>query len=216
MYRVGGSNNNDDVESDVALTSNWQQVTAVGWIVNGGAFLAAIAVTGPGTVWVDDAALSDIPGTLTPTPNLGVISPSFFGMHVADFQESQLLNPGFEPPYYRAGVNNPVSGVVAADWTNKSSLSASVVFSLDTNNPHSGATSQKISANLSSAAAQLTQTLSLVPGSTYTLTIWMRGSGYTQVALVGAPPFAQNAIYAQMNPALTSNWQQFSVSGQVE
>ena len=103
------------IQESMTLTADWQQVTATGYIgTTEGAYLM-IAMSVPGTLWADDFALSYTPGTIAPTPRLGPIPLSFFGMHVENFIQSELLNSGFEPPYTSVGVNNPISGNVAAE-----------------------------------------------------------------------------------------------------
>ena len=144
-----------------------------------------IQATGPATLWVDDAAISYTPGTFGPAPNLGPIAPSFFGMHAQWFNNSQLWNGGFEPPYHQVGVHNKVSGDVAANWADNSAYAGAdvtVAYSQDTNNPHSGVSSQKISvSSVNSGSVQLIQILSLLPGATYTMTAWLRGDPATKM-----------------------------------
>ena len=203
-------------ENDVALTSAWQQVSIQGYITTTEMGFVVIQATGPATLWVDDAAVSYTPGTVSPTPNLGPISPSFFGMHVQRFNNSRLWNGGFEPPYYQVGVHNKVSGDVAANWLVYSGNSdVTVAFSQDTNNPHSGVSSQKISvSSVNSSNVQLFQLLSLLPGATYTMTAWLRGDPGTKVQMI-LYEGSSNTSRASAGVSLTSNWKQVSITGQV-
>jgi len=109
------------IQNSLALTADWQQLTATGYIATNELAYLMIAISTPGTLWADDFALSFAPGTFVPTPRIGPIPTSFFGMHVENFLESQLLNSGFEPPYVSAGVNNPISGNTAVNWYDNSS-----------------------------------------------------------------------------------------------
>jgi hypothetical protein len=205
-------------ETDVALTSAWQQVSIRGYITTTEMGNLMISADGPATLWVDDAALSYIPGTIGPTPNPGLISPSFFGMHVQQFSYNQLRNSGFEPPYYSVGVQNKISGNIAANWMDNSAWAdVTVAYSEDTNNPHSGVSSQKISVSAvpSGGAVQLMQPLCLLPGATYTLTAWLRGDSSTKMNLVLRQYGEPYTAYAQAGVSLTSNWKQVSVTGQV-
>lgn len=209
------------LESNIDLTANWQQVVASGYVtLNDTAFLS-ITIPAAATVWVDDASISYTAGTITPTPNLGPIPSSFFGMHVNNFAYNQLWNPGFEPPFGVVGVNNPISGQIAANWqhNNSNALTAGVtaVFSRDTTNPHSGTSSQKIEirSGASGASTQLVQSVALVAGATYTVSAWFRGDSSVSVRLSLFQGEGGTNLYAQTSVPLTPNWRQASVSGQV-
>src|SRR6185295_10060863 len=78
------------LESDIDLTANWQQVVASGYVTVTDTASLQILIPTATTVWVDDAAVSYAPGTITPSPNLGPIPSSFFGMHVQNFVYNQL------------------------------------------------------------------------------------------------------------------------------
>lgn len=204
-------------ENDVALTGAWQQVSTQGYITTTETGNLIIQAQGPATLWVDDVAVSYTPGTFGPAPNPGLIAPPFFGMHVQRFNNSRLWNGGLEPPYYQVGVHNKISGDVAANWLVYSGNSdVTAAFSQDTNNPHSGVSSQKISvSSVNSSYVQLFQVLSLLPGATYTMTAWLRGdpAAKTRVLLQNShPPY--NA-YANAAVSLTSDWKQVSLTGQV-
>jgi hypothetical protein len=133
------------IQSSIALTSDWQPITATGYITTTENVLLMLSMSTPGTVWVDDFAVSYTPGSSAPTPNLGPIAPTFFGMHVANYQQSALRNSGLEPPYAQAGVANGISGQIAVHWSDNSSwASPKVTYSQDTVNPHGGTSSQRI------------------------------------------------------------------------
>jgi polysaccharide biosynthesis protein PslG len=110
-------------------------------------------------------------------------------MHVENFLESELLNSGFEPPFVSAGVNNPISGNIAVDWTDNSSWGVpnpTVTYSEDTGNPHGGTSSQKVSVqNVPPGTdVQLVQGLTVIPGQVYTFTAWLRGDAGMKVNLI--------------------------------
>ncbi len=208
------------VEGSIELTSDWQQVTASGYIGRSeGAYLMVVMVT-PGTLWVDDLALSFAPATLAPSRQPGPIPLSFFGMHVANFQQDQLRNPGFEPPFATVGVNNLISGDIAANWSDNSSWGVpnpAVTYSEDTDNPHGGAASQKVEVEQvpSGTAVQLVQPLTVVPGKRYTFNAWLRGDAGMQVNLIlqdDNPPYT---YYAYAAATLTGTWQRFAARGRV-
>ena len=108
--------------------------------------------------------IRDRPGTASPTPNLGPIPTSFFGIHVANFLESMLSNPGFEPPFVSAGQNNPISGNVAIDWNDNSSWAdVTVTYSEDTDNPHGGTAAQMVDVQaVVSGAVQLVEPVTVI------------------------------------------------------
>ncbi|MFZ0934242.1 MAG: carbohydrate binding domain-containing protein [Bryobacteraceae bacterium] len=209
------------IQGSLALTADWQQLIATGYItVNQPAYLM-VAIDAPGTVWVDDFALSFAPGTFAPTPRSGPIPTTFFGMHVENFLQSQLLNSGFEPPYVSAGVNNPISGNIAVDWSDNSSWGVpnpTVTYSEDDTNPHGGTASQKVSVQTVPAgdAVQLVQPITVIPGQAYTLTAWLRGDPGMNVNLILQDANTPYTHYGgQTQATLTADWQQFSVQGVV-
>jgi len=220
LVRQSSAPSKNLLENDIELTANWQQVVASGYVTVSDTATLQILIPTATTVWVDDAAVSYTPGTIAPAPNLGPIPSSFFGMHVQNFVYNQLWNPGFEPPYGLVGVNNAISGQIAANWHHNISTAGAggekAVFSQDTTNPHSGTSSQKIvsQAGTSGTTTQLIEDVALVPGATYTVSAWFRGDPTASVslALVQVNP---SRTYAQTPVKLTGNWQQVSVSGQV-
>jgi hypothetical protein len=208
------------IQSSLSLTAEWQQVTAAGYITSTEPADLMIAINAPGTVWVDDFALSFAPGTITPTPNIGRIPLSFFGMHVENFLQSELLNSGFQPPFVSAGVNNPISGNIAVDWNDNSSWGVpnpTVTYSEDTDNPHGGTSSQKVSVQNAppGTAVQLVQTLTVIPGEIYTFTAWLRGDAGMKVNLILQEGGAPYTYYVETTATLTGAWQQFTAQGQV-
>ncbi len=208
------------IQNSLTLTADWQQLTATGYIATTQTALLMVAIPTPGTLWADDFALSFAPGTFAPTPRIGPIPTSFFGMHVENFLQSQLLNSGFEPPYVSVGVNNPISGNIAVDWDDNSSWGVpnpTVTYSEDTDNPHSGTSSQKVSVqNVPPGdAVQLVQSLTVIPGQPYTVTAWLRGDAGMKVNLVLQDANTPYTYYARTAITLTSAWQQFTTSGKV-
>ena len=203
------------IQNSLALTADWQQLTATGYIATNELAYLMIAISTPGTLWADDFALSFAPGTFVPTPRIGPIPTSFFGMHVENFLQSQLLNSGFEPPYVSAGVNNPISGNTAVNWYDNSSWGVpnpTVTYSEDTDNPHSGTSSQKVSVQTvpPNTLVQLVQSLTVIPGQTYTFSAWLRGDAGMKVNLVLQDNNTPYNYYANTQVTLTGVWQQFT------
>jgi hypothetical protein len=208
------------IQSSFSLTADWQQLTAAGYITTTEPAYLMVAIDAPGTLWADDFALSFAPGTVSPAPRTGPILRSFFGMHVENFLESQLLNSGFEPPYASVGVNNPISGDVAVYWADNSSWGVpnpTVTYSEDTSNPHGGTSSQKVSVQTvpPGTAVQLVQPVTVIPGQVYTFSAWLRGDTGMNVNLVLENSNSPYNYYAETPATLTGAWQQFTVQGQV-
>ena len=208
------------IENAVSLTADWQQVTAAGYITTTEPAYLMVAIDTPGTVWADDFSLSYSPGTFAPTPRTGPVPVTFFGMHVENFLQSQLLNAGFEPPYVSAGVNNPISGNIAVSWYDNSSWGVpnpTVTYSEDTSDPRSGAASQEVDVENvpPGTAVQLVQSLTVIPGQVYTLTAWLRGDAGMNVGLILQDSNAPYTYYAQTVATLTGEWQQFTAQGTV-
>ncbi len=205
------------IQSSLALTSDWQQITTIGYITTTENVYLMLGMSTPGTVWVDDFAVSYTPGSPGPTPVLGPIAPTFFGMHVANYQQSMLRNAGLEPPYTQVGVANGISGQIAVHWSDNSGwASPTVVYSEDTVNPHGGTASQKIAVQSpGSGAVQFVQPVTVIPERTYTFTAWLRGDPGLKVDVILRQAPSPYASYAQTTATLTANWQQVTVSGVV-
>src|ERR1044071_6333655 len=92
------------------LTVTWQLYTNVAYVPANVSMRFPIVISGPETMWVDDASLTFAAGPFPPTPQLGPISTSFFGMHVQPIPRNKVLNEGFEPPFGPIGDKPPASG----------------------------------------------------------------------------------------------------------
>jgi uncharacterized protein (TIGR03437 family) len=205
------------LDSYATLTANWQQITIQGYIAVSTGALFMIALSSPGTVWIDDASMSYVPGIAAPTPNIGPIPASFFGIHVANFLESVLSNPGFEPPFVSVGENNSISGNVAIYWNDNSSWAdVTVTYSEDTDNPHGGTAAQMVDVQaVASGAVQLVEPVTVIPGANYTLAVWLRGEPGMSVSVILQNQNAPYNYYASAAATLSADWQQFSAAGQV-
>jgi hypothetical protein len=205
------------LETPATLAPTWQQVAIQGYISMNAEVNVMVAMSQPGTVWIDDVSLSYTPGTFSPTPNLGPIPPSFFGIHVANFLADRLSNGGFEPPLFSVGQNSPISGHIASYWIDNSSWAdVTVAYSEDTNHPQSDVSAQKVDVQaVRSGAVQLAQPVTVIPGKSYTMTAWRRGQPGESVNLILQQAVVPYTYYGLTTAQLTSDWQQFSVSGLV-
>jgi hypothetical protein len=199
------------------LTADWQQITIQGYIAvsTGAEFM--IALGAPATVWMDDASMSYVTGNAAPTPNLGPIPASFFGIHVANFLESVLSNPGFEPPFVSVGQNNPISGNVAIGWNDNSSWAdVTVTYSEDTGNPHGGIAAQMVDVQaVVGGAVQLVEPVTVIPGGIYTFSVWLRGQPGMRVNVILQNRNSPYNYYSLTPAQVSANWQQFSAAGQI-
>jgi hypothetical protein len=90
------------IQSSLALTADWQQLTATGYITTTEPRVSDDRHQPvPGTVWADDFALSFAPGTIAPTPRIGPIPLSFFGMHVENFCKANSSTADSSRPMFR-------------------------------------------------------------------------------------------------------------------
>jgi uncharacterized protein (TIGR03437 family) len=64
-------------------------------------------------------------------------------------------------------------------------------------------------------AVQLAESMTVLPGETYTLTAWMRGDRGMKVNLILQNANSPYSHYAETPATLTGDWQQFSAHGQV-
>lgn len=199
------------------LAPDWRQISIHGYIVvTTGAYLM-IALNAPGAVWIDDAAVSYTAGAAPPTPNLGPIPASFFGIHVGNFLQSLLSNSGFEPAFVSVGQNNPISGNVAVNWNDNSSWAdVTVAYSQDTDNPHGGTAAQKVAVQaVRSGAVQLVQSLTVIPGAAYTVAVWLRGPPGMTVNVILQNQNAPYNYYAATPAQPGADWRRFSATGQI-
>ena len=204
-------------ENSVTLTSDWQMITAQGYVVDDTPADLMVAMQEPGTIWVDDAAVSYVPAKFVPLPNVGPIPRTFFGMHVANFLAGVVNNPGFEPSFVSSGANNPISGQIAWNWSDNSSWAdVTVTYAADYSNPHGGSSDQKVSVQaVRSGAVQLVQGIKVMPGQTYTFRAWLRGDPGMTVNLILQQSASPYTHYAHTQARLTRDWQSFAASGQV-
>lgn len=201
----------------VPLTTGWQQVTVRGYVTDAQPASLMIAANAPGTIWVDDATMSFSPGSYGPTPNLGVIPGNFFGMHVANYLQSTLRNPGLEPPYVSAGAGGPINGLVALNWQDNSSWAdVNVTYSEDTANPHSGVAAQEVDVlAVTTGAVQFVEPVTVTPGQNYTMTAFVHGTTGASLDVLFQNQNEPYNQYALTTVALQSTWQRVTVSGTI-
>ncbi len=129
-----------------------------------------------------------------------------------------LTNPGFELPFepLPSLPDCPnISGEIAQPWFDNSCWEgnepAHVDYAEDTENPHSGVSSQRI--EVQGGIMQIGQSVPLQAGKLYTSTIWMRAQGPMSVTILLRKSDFPYTYYTQETVAVSNQWQQYGVSG---
>lgn len=200
-------------------TGAWQFVSARGYVQSDTSAALMVVLGNPGQVCVENATLSETPGTIAPAPNLGPIAASFLGLHVAAFAENRFVNGAFAPPFRAAGVApDPIAGEIAEGWLDNSLWAqVGVTYAADHRAPHGGQTAQSVTVNsVTSGEVQFLQPIAVLPGQTYSFAAWVRGTPGMALAMrlqEQDPPYR---TYAQTSlNTLTGAWQHFTTSGPI-
>lgn len=136
----------------------------------------------------------------------------------------ETANPGFEGPYVpvptssdKPGKKAKITGSVAPGWSDNSDWAdVGVTYSPDADNPHRGATAQKVAIDrVDSGAVQFVQKVPLKKGRVHVWKLWMRGRPGTAVALTMRRADAPYTQYAAGTANLSAEWQEFRVYGAV-
>ncbi len=129
-----------------------------------------------------------------------------------------LTNPGFEASFelLPSLVNCPeIVGEIAHSWFDNScwegNESAEVSYVEDTENPHSGASSQRIQVQV--GIMQIGQLVPFQAGKLYTSTIWMRSQEPMNVTILLRQSEFPYTYFAQKTVSLSSQWVQYGVDG---
>ena len=129
-----------------------------------------------------------------------------------------LTNPGMEPPYNPVNLNSgAISGAIANGWSDNSTwASATVQYSEETSNPHSGMACQKVVVgSVGTGQVQFIQPFGLHAGNIYTASVWLRGTPGLQASLAIQQANSPYAVYIQSSLALTADWQQVTAAGYI-
>lgn len=139
-------------------------------------------------------------------------------------QAVELKNPGFEgayqplpPPTAPANPNARITGRIAPGWTDNSDWAdVAVDYGAETANPHRGKAAQRVSvARVSGGAVQFVQPVDFKKGRVYAFHVWLRGQPGAGVSLMLRQGGAPYTVYAERRAALSAEWQEFQVAGQV-
>ncbi|MBC8142733.1 MAG: hypothetical protein H7Y38_15005 [Armatimonadetes bacterium] len=136
-----------------------------------------------------------------------------------------LVNGGFESefaPYVGVKASDAVdiSGNIGAGWKDNSGwASLDLRYDKDTQNPHSGQSSQKMTVSRKrSGHAQLTQLLEVPAGTKLSATVWIRTNtttGNQDIDLWLRDKDDVAKVYGRQIATATTQWQPFTVSGTV-
>ncbi len=134
-----------------------------------------------------------------------------------------LNNPGFEGTYKRmkpsTGTQDPrgilrtdVSGDVAEGWTDNSGWASTTIrYERETDNPHSGKSSQRMTIERVDDAAQFVQPVRITELGVYRFSIWLRGQVNTVVKLELRKAGGPYTLYAAQPAGLSGEWRKFDV-----
>ena len=137
---------------------------------------------------------------------------------VLPLRAQELKDPGFETPgpalvstSDAASGKAQISGIVADGWQDNTSWADVVVaYALDSNNPHGGRTSQKIT--VTRGFAQFVQPVSFQPARCR-VSLWVRAEPAQWVALSLRQAASPYSYYASAPIRATNQWTQMSVEG---
>ncbi len=119
-------------------------------------------------------------------------------------------NASFETPYNAVSSSSPalVSGSIANGWFNNA-LGGTIVYGQETTIKHSGTSAQRVVLS-STPSWQFNQGVAVTAGHTYTASIWVRGTGISNVNFYLRKSGAPYTTYALTSVAPTPTWQQIS------
>jgi hypothetical protein len=147
-----------------------------------------IIVRSVGTLWIDDASLTNIPDL--------------------------LANPGFEGSGVNQAICAPrVTGSIASNWADNTCFAGSTgaaVFSIDPINPHRGSASQKIV--VTSGPAVLVQSIPFLERM-HSGSVWLRAMAPMTVRIElrqSGPPYN---YYAFPTFTVTTTWAEYKIAG---
>ncbi len=129
-----------------------------------------------------------------------------------------LTNAGMEPPYDAVNQNGgAISGMIANGWSDNSAwANATVRYSEETNNPHSGLACQKaVVSSVGTGQVQFVQGFPLQAGNLYTASAWVRGTPGLEASLVIQQASSPYAVYVQGSVTLSADWQQVTAIGYI-
>ena len=140
-------------------------------------------------------------------PLSAVVMPSLaFGL-------SLISNPSFEGSYITlpSGSGQTIVGKYAEGWTENSAWTrAEMVYDLDTTNPHTGKSSQKITLQAAgSGGTQLSQWPVLKGGHTYVASAWLRSDNPTTVSFVNG---SEKGYFGNWSVPVSKDWQQVFIN----
>lgn len=127
-----------------------------------------------------------------------------------------VVNPGFEGEYVAVGGSNPlVTGKVSPGWGHNFGYGDSTVeYGASSENPHSGATSQRVSIGaVTSGQLQLIQPIHISSKGILQGRIWLRGTAGKRVNFNVSLGHAPWSSVADVTVQMTSDWKPIDISG---
>ncbi|MBV8468242.1 MAG: carbohydrate binding domain-containing protein [Burkholderiaceae bacterium] len=130
----------------------------------------------------------------------------------------QLLeNPGFEGGGVAANrcgsAHQHINGIVATGWVDNSCWTGAgtrINYALDTNNPHKGNSSQRITLESGSVQFASYPTNILSTNTAYNVSLWMRSDSAMQVSITLAQTNAPYVVYGTQSVTLSKVWTRYN------
>lgn len=205
--------------TDYPVVAGWRQISAQGYVTRDDDAAIVISLNKPGTFCIDDVRVSARPGKLAPSLGFGPIPPSFFGIHVSNFQYNRLRNPTFAPPYLTAGVSpGTIRGKIAQHWEDNSGWAdVDISYRPELGAAPSGGAAQAVDvAAIRRGRQQFIQPITVLPGQEYVFTARLRGTPGLPVEMYlqnSQPPY--QGYVSQWIGDLGAQWKTYTVRGGV-
>ena len=205
--------------TDFPVQTGWRRITAQGYATKDDNAAIVISLNAPGTICIDDLTVSSRPGKLAPIQGFGPIPPSFFGVHVSNFQYNRLRNPRFGPPFVTVGVvPDTITGTLAYEWEDNSAWAdVTVDYHPDSMSVPGGSSAQAVDIKaIRSGRQQFEESITVLPGQDYVFTAKLRGTPGQPVEMYiqnSQPPYQGYA--SQWITDLGTEWKTYTVTGGV-
>jgi len=133
---------------------------------------------------------------------------------------ADLRNPGYETPFVAPRPYNStgvVQGAIAEHWYDDSSWApVKIDYSQEQNNPHSGASCQRIDIHTTPPKnVQFIQTLQLQTGKTYSGGLYVRADHPMKVHLLLRQAAQPCSIYGSTDATADTTWKQITATGKI-
>jgi len=202
LLRETGGASKQYAGTTASLSAEWREYRVFGRCTDDTEGLLMIRLTSPTTIWVDDTRLEDVTDQQAPEP--------------AD--DNMLRGGSMEGlPGLIGAQSGPgqIRGEIVEGWGDNSGWAdVTVAYAPDRENPHGGQAAQRVSVEgVRSGVAQFVHGVNLRKDHVYALSMWLRGSAGSMVAVALREKGGSYEGYAGLTAALTPEWKEFKVVG---